>query len=335
MLGTILGILWFILKIILWIVLGILCLFLLLILMVLLVPIRYKVGGSKYDDINGEVRVTYLLRLLRVYFHYGPEGYWYKVKVLFFTVLSESSAKGADLGEDVDERDRQPVTQPPDHTETTDTSVSDSQELPEKTELKQPVSEEQSITTVPESEAAVETEKPGQRTNGPADQSTEVRQRELSDQTSTTQTVKPKPKPEKKKKQQKKKAEESEGPSTMDKARQFWSFLREERNVGVLRFILKKVFGAVGSVLPKKFHAKIHFGLDDPATTAYIIGYASVLYAKYKDSLQITGDFNNQVIEGEVAIRGRIIPVVFVWTVIRIYLDGRVRRLIREVRSLT
>lgn len=311
MVGTILAVLWLILKIILWILLALIGIVFLLILMVLFVPIRYKVEGSKYATIEGKGKVTYLLRLIRASFHYTPEGYGYKVKVLFFTLLSEDVALGKSKVEE-------PIVE--EEVEAQEPTVTTMEATTPNTEVS-------TSTTVHEGEQKIE---PQASTSEEKD------------------TIKPKPKEktpkkpkEKKKKVKKKKPKketskvEKEGESTKEQVLRFYGFLREEENIGVLRFIIRKLLKAIGSILPKKFRGNVHFGLDDPAMTAYILGGASIFYPKYKDSLTLTPDFEETVIEGDLDIRGYILPCIFVWALIRIYLDGRVRRLIKEVRKKT
>lgn len=334
MLGTILGVLWLILKIILWILLALLGIVLLLILMVLFVPIRYQVKGSKYETIEGEGKVTYLLRLIRATFNYSPEGYGYKVKILFFTIVNEHvefkksavDESDSETGEEVTATEETVVTtieeaKPISQASNTSTVVEDSDEVPvitkpEEVTLQEAVAEE---GREPKDESPVT----------PTD-----RIEEVQPSPKEKSSKKPKEKKSKKKKTEKEPSKpEKEGESNKDKALRFYGFLREERNIGVLRFVLKKLFKAIGSILPNKFRGKIHFGLDDPSMTAYILGGASIFYPKYKDSLTLTADFESPIIEGEVDVRGYVLPWIFLWTLIRIYMDTRVRRLIKEVRK--
>jgi len=316
MVGTILGVLWLILKIILWVLLVVIGIVLLLILMVLFVPIRYRVKGDKYASIHGSGKVTYLLRLIRASFHYTPEGYGYKVKVLFFTILNEEVPL-----------DNKAVDKPIEAEAPIETAYQ--AVTPINIGASSVVGTDQSLTTpvvdVPKVEA-----KPQVSQVKPQEEATATRPE-------VEGPAKPKEKPSKKKKKVKKKKEasktEKEGESKKDQVLRFYGFLREERNVGVLRFILKKLFKAIGSILPKKFRGNIHFGLDDPAMTAYILGGASIFYPKYKDSLTLTANFETPMIEGDLDVRGYILPCIFLWALIKIYVDKRVRRLIKEVRK--
>lgn len=314
MLGTILGVIWLIIKIILWILLGLIGLVIVVLLLVLLVPIRYDVEAEKYKEIHAKVKVTYLLRLVRVFFHYSPQGYYYKVKVLFFTILSEDTR--ARVSESQEAETETPLTQ---GGEEASPLVEESEDLSPEDDLVG--QEEVLLVALPENEPTGDV---------PQDQSEAETSVNVSDHTVKDEGSKADKKIKKKK--QKKEKKPKEGESGLDTAKRFLSFLREEENHGVLKFVLGRIFRAIGSVLPRKFEGDIHFGTDDPATTAYIFGGASIFYPKYKDSLNLTPNFETPIIEGRVKVVGKIILGVFVWMAIRIYLDSRVRRLIKEVR---
>lgn len=302
MLGTVLGVIWLIIKIILWILLGILGLLLLLILLLVFVPIRYQLKASKFEEIHGKVRVTYLLRFIRVFFDYSPDGYFYKVKVLFFTVVS------GDTREKVVEKKAVVVEEP---------TAQPVKEVRQVVEHQEKPGQEAPKTSQEEKEPVVQSQK-----EGPSESEADADTSEKPIETT---------KPKKKKKKKDKKPKDKE--SGLDTAKRFIGFLREEKNQGVLKFILGKIFKAIGSVLPRRFEGNIHFGTGDPAITGYIFGGASIFYPKYKDSLILRPNFDESIIEGRVKVAGKITLGVFVWMVIRIYIDPRVRRLIKEVRK--
>ena len=83
---TVLGVLWFVIKIILWLILGILLLVILLLNILFWVPIRYEIGGEKYGEPKGRAKVTYLLRLLGVYVTYEALELHVRARIFFFNI---------------------------------------------------------------------------------------------------------------------------------------------------------------------------------------------------------------------------------------------------------
>lgn len=344
-LGTVLSILWFVIKMILWLFVGILGILLLLLVMVIFVPVTYDVSGSRYDHIQGQGKVTYLFGLLRFLFHYGPEGYAYQGKALFFTLVEEDQRGGEEgaeapgfsrTEEDIKAPEKPAKSQEP----------SPEEEVLEETET---LEEAKELETIEEAE---EPSPPEERGSDKEDEQEDEQEEGKKPETERVRAKAPqsprkaveekeakKPEPQQKSpqkseaKQQKKKKKQKPENKGLATAKHFYGFLRREENRGVLRFLLKKLFKAMGTVLPKRFEGKIHFGTGDPAMTGYLFGGASVFYPKYKDKLVLTPNFETFILEGEARIGGRIQLWPFVWAAIRIIADGRVRRLIKEVRQ--
>lgn len=86
-------------------------------------------------------------------------------------------------------------------------------------------------------------------------------------------------------------------------------------------------------VRPRKIEAKIHFGMDDPATTGYILGGVSLLYPIYQDHIKIMPDFEEKCLEGSFDIRGRIQFFVFIRLLWRLYKDKNIKKIIDRVRK--
>ncbi len=370
-----LGIIGLILKIILWLILGILGLLLLIILMVLLVPIRYTLGAEKYEHIRARGKVTYLFHLIRVYFNYHEKGYDYKVKVLFFTVASESvlnevPEEKEDVKEEKDAKEEKEHIEKRTEEETAekDREVDPRKvkEAVEKVESKadvsnkpsddlvkdKPTSETKSAAKVNDTKSMVVKDKTKVQEERRSDQEvakapskqkvqekvqekTEEKAQEKTKEKAQEKTQdKPKEEVQKKsKKKSKKKKSAGDEESTFDQVKRFIGFLREEENKGVLRYILKMLLKAIKSILPRKLSGNVRFGLEDPSTTGYIIGVASIFYPKYKDSFVLQADFYEVILEGQIQVKGKITFGVFVWYALRIIIDRRVRRLIKEVRK--
>lgn len=366
-----LGIIGLILKIILWLILGILGLLLLIILMLLLVPIRYTLGAEKYEHIRARGKVTYLFHLIRVYFNYHEKGYDYKVKVLFFTVASESVLNEVPE-EKEDVKEEKDAKEEKEHIEKrTEEEAAEKdrkvdpikvEEAVEKVESKadvsnkpsndlvkdQPSSETKSATKTNDTKSMVVKDKTKVQEERRSDQEVakapnkQKVQEKVQEKTKekaqekTKEKAQDKPKEEvrkKSKKKSKKKKSAGDEESTFDQVKRFIGFLREEENKGVLRYILKMLLKAIKSILPRKLTGKVRFGLEDPSTTGYIIGVASIFYPKYKDSFVLQADFYEVVLEGQIQVKGKITFGVFVWYALRIIIDRRVRRLIKEVRK--
>ena len=87
------------------------------------------------------------------------------------------------------------------------------------------------------------------------------------------------------------------------------------------------------SLRPQKFNADIIVGMDDPSTTAEILAIWGMLYPIIGEHVNITGDFEQNRIEGHVLVKGRIRAITFVKALIRIYFNKDIRQLIHLLKK--
>lgn len=94
-----------------------------------------------------------------------------------------------------------------------------------------------------------------------------------------------------------------------------------------------ELFSILKSLRPQKFNADIVVGMDDPATTGEILAIWGMLYPIIGEHVNITGDFEQNRIEGHVLVKGRIRAITFVKAVIRIYFNKDIRQLIHLLKK--
>lgn len=84
---------------------------------------------------------------------------------------------------------------------------------------------------------------------------------------------------------------------------------------------------------PSKFKADIHFGLSDPATMGQILSFHGMLYPFLGKNVHIVPDFEKEVFEGNVYIKGRITIFVLLQVAWILYFDDNIRYLIRLLKK--
>ena len=112
-------------------------------------------------------------------------------------------------------------------------------------------------------------------------------------------------------------------------AEKFWN---ADFTQGSIAFGKKAAASLLRHVLPKKAAGHVHFGFDKPADTGKILGYASMLYAWYGDSLTLQPDFDRAVLEGNIDIRGSIRLYIFLYWGLRGILNKDLRKLIKFIK---
>lgn len=301
-----------ILKIIGFLILGILGLLLGLLLLVLFVPVRYQIQGSFYGKPEGTVRVTWLLHMISVLVSYQEE---LQIAVRFcgFRLFRETGDAAEDLIEDeTDEllhhteegtlhamevtRDRveDPILKEQDKPNRNQDTTGDMDSL-----ITEEVEEEDGLRE-PESPVPF-----WQRfITGIIEKITAVIQSVCTKLS-----------------------------FVMEKKEQTLAFFQDEENKKTFKLICRQLKRLFRHILPKKVRGTVTFGFEDPYITGQVLAAAAMFYGWYGKGLQITPVFDEQVIEGEGFLKGRIRMGTVLILGIRILLNKNFRVLLKRWRG--
>ena len=313
-----LGIILNILKIIGIILLALIGLILLLILIILLVPIRYHFDVRKPEepDFEGDVKISWLLRLIRVRLHATREGLTYKVHLLCFC-LAGSETDSADSKKEAGSPDLPGQEKESDGTE--NLTGSEGTETPEG-ELGED-----------EAQAAIDIRE------DPAHTVTDTRKEvaEAVDDSPDGQASH-----EDAGSYEQDKPEDREGPGRklaklyeklQEKTSQA-SDLKKKADEMALRscisFGLDLIKRILLHILPRKLQGEVEYGFDDAYKTGQVTGYASLLYPCYGKSIRVQPHFDEKILKGWLKGCGRIRIGFLVRQVLRILINKDTRRLV-------
>lgn len=82
---------------------------------------------------------------------------------------------------------------------------------------------------------------------------------------------------------------------------------------------------------PKKLEITLQFGFEDPSLTGKILGAICMLYPFFEKHIDVTPDFENQVLKGKVYIKGCIRLVYVLIVILNMVLDKNVRITVKDV----
>ncbi len=119
-----------------------------------------------------------------------------------------------------------------------------------------------------------------------------------------------------------------------DKIRAGSDFLKNESTKATIRLLLGKLKNIIVHILPKKVKGNLIFGFDDPALTGEILGVASLFYPKYQKKLKLIPVFEQQILEGKVQVKGRIVIAYIIWQAIKIVLDKNAKLTFQNAKKL-
>lgn len=304
-----------ILKIIGLVLLVVLCVLLALILLVLFVPVRYA-AEFEYDNkaLRLDVKVTWLLSMIRCYAGLRNKDFFYKVKALFFSIIDSTRAP----------KEEKTTKKQPEQEKTPPQDNEKARENEAKRENK----------TVQNVKASDNTE------NEPAGDKTQKNERE-------------EPAPEQKKsddseEKQKKQGKKFRFPfkimhpadiydkivrTLMDVSRKIDKICAQivsEENRETVLFVLVQIKKLLYHIRPRKHGIYLKLGMKDPALTGQIMGTYSVLNSVFGMNFILEPVFDYEVLETRGYVKGHIRVISLLIIAIRLYRNKVIRKLIRR-----
>lgn len=90
-----------------------------------------------------------------------------------------------------------------------------------------------------------------------------------------------------------------------------------------------QVFSLLKSIFPRKIRGNLHIGAGDPASTGQILAIYGILYPLLGNHIDIVPDFEQQIIEGDLLVKGRITVFKALKAAWIVYFNKDMRRLIK------
>lgn len=282
-------------------ILGIILLILLgillaIILLVLFMPVVYRAGGSAHAGEYGfRFQFRWLFGLVRGEFTY-PEGRALRIKALWLT-LYDSGAKRRDA------RDSGAATE-----------IGKEPEPAEKTKAAE----------------------------SPTDSGGNVEAVKVS-QNSGERAELPKP-PQGQPEGQEKKPKESVIKEPLftklsglkEKLQPYLAIVRDEDNQALVGHALGRLGRILKNIRPRVLRLEALIGTGEPDTTGYVYGAVCAVmpFLGRKCRIAITPDFERQILEGEVFLRGHVMAVVLLYHAVRVILDKRLSQLMDQLKKI-
>lgn len=325
-------------KTILWII----ALLIVLILVILFCPIFYEAKGEKYDKLSVEGKVKLLLGIISLRFRNSNEGETYAGVYVFGKKLGNNHKEKKVKG-----KKRKQKKEVDDDNNLVAAEMDNCEDNYNKPILKKTVESD-----LNEQESIVEEKNEGTNRYNEVWTSEEaapdepvVRKVKLADAEKILQEKKGAPKisvkrikipeEEKQKKEAEIKSDDGEKSKEENKnsqqkvnAEYFLKMPKAERKI-LLKAVIKLLKSLLRGVKPNKFYLIGTVGLSDPALTGEVVGTAWVLNGILNKRIEISAAFDREVIEGEVYIKGIIVPAYMLLCLIRFALVKPVRKIIK------
>lgn len=343
------GILFLILKIIGFILLGLLLLLVLALLAVLFVPIRYRVMAQYEKTAIAQVSVSWLLHLIGVRLVISGQEKSCKLKILGIPIFDflaphkagKKKSKGKN-GKNKKSANRKPVQ----NTQATADKQSIDKTPVERSGTEKDQSRLQLEKEWQQIELESEERKQSDEINSLADVKSSDKEkidnqgnfsdnidRDPDDKASFFKKVKiyAGKVSDKIKKIRKKET------NLKEQCNKWLTVLKRDRTKEAFQKCKTTVCKVIKAVLPRKWKMFVHYGLEDPALTADILGYYWMLFAVLSGHIDCQPDFENKVFEFNLHAKGHIRMITMVVAGWKFLFDPDLiylRKIKKEVDSL-
>lgn len=118
-----------------------------------------------------------------------------------------------------------------------------------------------------------------------------------------------------------------------DKINWWKEFLDHPRTRAALSFLWKNAKKLIYHVLPTRITGKITFGNEDPAVTGMVLAVLGMTIPFHKNKIEAAPVFDNEnVLEGEILLKGRIYGIVVLKTAAELYFNKNIKYVIHRWR---
>ena len=109
-------------------------------------------------------------------------------------------------------------------------------------------------------------------------------------------------------------------------------FFRSKMFREALLHAKKEVLYFLKKAAPKKVTGIVRFGFNDPALTGETLGILGMIYGKLPKDLSIQPDFEQEILQGDVRMKGSFQAVTAAGIALRLFRDQNLRKTIRHFK---
>ena len=109
-------------------------------------------------------------------------------------------------------------------------------------------------------------------------------------------------------------------------------FFRSKMFREALLHAKKEVLYFLKKAAPKKVTGTVRFGFNDPALTGETLGILGMIYGKLPKDLSIQPDFEQEILQGDVRMKGSFQAVTAAGIALRLFWDQNLRKTIRHFK---
>ena len=118
-----------------------------------------------------------------------------------------------------------------------------------------------------------------------------------------------------------------------EKKEDLQDFLTDEIHLSSWKRIKQEMVRLLKFLRPQKLTGNLHFGFEDPSVTGKVLAVLGALYPFYGEHIRINPDFENEVFEGDVLVKGNIRGVYALIIAWNLFFDKNIRTTYKDLQK--
>lgn len=118
-----------------------------------------------------------------------------------------------------------------------------------------------------------------------------------------------------------------------EKKEDLQDFLTDEIHLSSWKRIKQEMVRLLKFLRPQKLTGNLHFGFEDPSVTGKALAVLGSLYPFYGEHIRINPDFENEIFEGDVLVKGNIRGVYALIIAWNLFFDKNIRTTYKELQK--
>ncbi len=121
--------------------------------------------------------------------------------------------------------------------------------------------------------------------------------------------------------------------SVCDKINYWKNFLQEKSTKEAIALLKRQLIKLLKHIMPKKLKGNVIYGFEDPCKTGQVLAGISAFYPIYYKHVNICPDFTQNILLGNVELKGRIYVCFLVKTALRVLFDKNIQRILKMIKK--
>lgn len=105
--------------------------------------------------------------------------------------------------------------------------------------------------------------------------------------------------------------------------------VNDKKNQEAFILIKDKLILVLKDIRPRKIKGFLRYGSEDPESTGKVISIYSILFPVIHDKIQFISEYDREVFEGNLLIKGRITVAVLLYAFVKVYFNKDAKRMIK------